>query len=229
MTADRAASRPVVAVVGPTAVGKTDLGVALARQLDGEVVNADSMQLYRGMDVGTAKLTQAERAGVAHHLLDVWDVRAEASVAEYQRLARAAIADIRARGRRALAGRRVGALRPGRPGPDGVPRHRCRSCGPGWRPSSPRSAPARCTSGSPPLDPAAAIAILPSNGRRIVRALEVIEITGRPVHRVAAAGGVRGRRGPGRARPCRATSWTTGSSSGSTGCGPRAWSTRYAG
>ena len=78
----------LVAVVGPTATGKSDLGVALAEALDGEVVNADAMQLYRGMDVGTAKLTPAERRGVPHHLLDVLDVTQEASVAAWIRAAR---------------------------------------------------------------------------------------------------------------------------------------------
>src|SRR3954452_27001 len=89
----------VVAVVGPTATGKSDLGVALARELGAEVVNADSMQLYRGMDIGTAKLTVTEREGVPHHVLDIWDVTEPASVAVYQTLARAAIDGIAARGR----------------------------------------------------------------------------------------------------------------------------------
>ena len=92
--------QPVVAVVGPTAVGKSDLGLALARSLGGEVVNADSMQLYRGMDVGTAKLTEAEQGEVVHHVLDVWDVTDEANVADYQHMARAAFAATRARGAR---------------------------------------------------------------------------------------------------------------------------------
>ncbi|HEY4701142.1 MAG TPA: isopentenyl transferase family protein, partial [Streptosporangiaceae bacterium] len=92
----------VLAVVGPTAAGKSGLAVALAQALDGEVINADSMQVYRGMDIGTAKLTLAERRGVPHHLLDVWDVRQTANVADYQRLARAAIADITARGKRPI-------------------------------------------------------------------------------------------------------------------------------
>jgi tRNA dimethylallyltransferase len=179
MTAHRAAAQPVVAVVGPTGVGKSDLAVALARHLDGEVVNADSMQVYRGMDVGTAKLTPAERAGVAHHLLDVWDLRTEASVAEYQQLARAAFADIRARGHRALlvggSGLYVRAAldRMDFPGTDAAVRARLEAeltaVGPG-------ALHERLAA----VDPAAAIAILPSNGRRIVRALEVVEITGRP-------------------------------------------------
>src|SRR5215469_6290492 len=89
----------LVAVVGATATGKSDLAVSLALALGGEVVNADSMQLYRGMDIGTAKLTPEEREGVPHHVLDVWDVTQPASVAEYQGLARAAVEDILARGR----------------------------------------------------------------------------------------------------------------------------------
>lgn len=90
---------PVVAVVGATATGKSALAVALARRLDGEVVNADALQLYRGMDVGTAKATEAERDGVPHHLLDVLDVTEEASVAAFQQRAREVFSQIRARGR----------------------------------------------------------------------------------------------------------------------------------
>src|SRR5690349_19549315 len=91
--------RPVITVVGPTAAGKSELSVALAHRLGGEIVNADSMQLYQGMDIGTAKLTAAERGGVPHHLLDIWPVTEAASVSEYQRLARQAIDDIRGRGK----------------------------------------------------------------------------------------------------------------------------------
>ena len=120
----------VIAVVGPTAAGKSDLGVFLARQLGGEVVNADSMQLYRGMDIGTAKLTPEERGGVPHRLLDIWDVTEAASVAEYQRLARVEIDRLLAEGRYPGPGRRLGAVRPrGRRRP-GVPRHRPRRTGP---------------------------------------------------------------------------------------------------
>src|ERR1700754_3377081 len=89
---------PVIAVLGPTAAGKSDLALRLARALGGEVINADSMQLYRGMDIGTAKLTAAERRGVPHHLLDIWPVTQPAAVSEYQRLARATIAGIHGRG-----------------------------------------------------------------------------------------------------------------------------------
>jgi len=93
------ATGTVLAVVGPTAVGKSALGVTLARRLGGEVVNADSMQLYRGMDIGTAKVTPAEAGGVPHHVLDLWDVTEPASVAEYQRVARAAVDGLLAAGR----------------------------------------------------------------------------------------------------------------------------------
>lgn len=169
----------VVAVVGPTAAGKSALSIALAHALDGEVVNADSMQLYRGMEIGTAKLTEAEREGVPHHLLDVWGVDRPASVAEYQRSARAAIDDIRARGRVPLlvggSGLYVRAA---------LEEFEFPGTDPGLRQELEEEL-ARV--GAAPLharlrelDPAAANRILPSNGRRIVRALEVIELTGGP-------------------------------------------------
>lgn len=170
---------PVIAVVGPTAAGKSELGVALARDLGGEVVNADSMQLYRGMDIGTAKLRPEERAGVPHHLLDVWDVTEAASVAEYQRLARVEIDRLRAAGRAPVlvggSGLYVRAVIDAMefPGTDPVVRARLEEelAARGAGALHERLADA---------DPEAARAILPSNGRRIVRALEVIEITGRP-------------------------------------------------
>jgi tRNA dimethylallyltransferase len=169
----------VIAVVGPTAAGKSGLAVALAQALDGEVINADSMQVYRGMDVGTAKLTLAERHEVPHHLLDVWDVRQPANVADYQRLARAAIADITGRGRTPIlaggSGLYVRAALEDLAFPGTDPEVRGRLTGElddlGAAALHTRLAAA---------DPAAAAAILPSNSRRIVRALEVIELTGRP-------------------------------------------------
>ncbi|MFF6784048.1 tRNA (adenosine(37)-N6)-dimethylallyltransferase MiaA [Streptomyces sp. NPDC012510] len=169
----------VIAVVGPTAAGKSDLGVFLAQRLGGEVVNADSMQLYRGMDIGTAKLTPAERAGIPHHLLDIWDVTVTASVAEYQRLARARIDALLAEGRWPILVGGSGLYVRGAvdnlefPGTDPEVRGRLeeeltlRGSG---------ALHARLAA----ADPEAAQAILPSNGRRIVRALEVIEITGKP-------------------------------------------------
>jgi len=96
------AGPPVVAVVGPTGSGKSDLAVALAHRLNAEIVNADAMQFYRCMDIGTAKITVAERHGIPHHLLDILDVHEEASVSAFQQQARAAIADIHDRGRRAI-------------------------------------------------------------------------------------------------------------------------------
>jgi len=168
---------PVVAVVGPTAVGKSDLAVALARAIGGEVINADSMQLYRGMDIGTAKLTEAEREGVPHHLLDIWPVTQRAAVAEYQRLARAAIDRLVAEGRPAIlvggSGLYVHATLDDFEFPGTDPELRAElearlaEVGPG-------AMHAELTA----VDPDAAAAILPSNGRRIVRALEVIELTG---------------------------------------------------
>jgi tRNA dimethylallyltransferase len=169
----------VIAVVGATATGKSRLAIELALALGGEVVNADSMQLYRGMDIGTAKEPEAARRGVPHHLLDVWPVTRTASVAEYQALARAAIDEITARGRvPVLAGGSGLYVRAALgdlhfPGTDGGRRARLeRELG--------RLGPAALHARLAALDPAAAASILPSNGRRIVRALEVIEITGGP-------------------------------------------------
>jgi tRNA dimethylallyltransferase len=93
---------PVIAVVGPTGSGKSDLAVSLALALDGEVINADAMQFYRGMDIGTAKITLPERRGVPHHLLDTMDVTQEASVSDFQQQAREIISGIHARGKRAI-------------------------------------------------------------------------------------------------------------------------------
>jgi tRNA dimethylallyltransferase len=170
---------PVVAVVGPTAAGKSALSIALGHALRGEVVNADSMQLYRGMDIGTAKLTGDERAGVPHHLLDIWDVTEPASVAEYQRLARAAIDGILARGRVPLLVGGSGlyvraALEEFEfPGTDARLRERLEA-------ELARLGPAPLHDRLRAVDPVAAARILPSNGRRIVRALEVVELTGGP-------------------------------------------------
>jgi tRNA dimethylallyltransferase len=174
-----ATSMPIVAVVGTTAAGKSDLAIALARRLGGEVVNTDSMQLYRGLDIGTAKLAPEERGGVRHHLLDVLEVTEAASVAEFQGWARAALADCRSRGTvpvlvggSALYTRAV-LDRFAFPGTDPVVRARLEG--------------ELAAVGAAALhrrlaerDPEAAASILPSNGRRVVRALEVVELTGRP-------------------------------------------------
>lgn len=170
---------PVVAVVGPTATGKSDLGVALALALAGEVVNADASQLYRGMDVGTAKLPPAERRGVPHHQLDVLDVREEATVAAYQAAARTDLEAVRARGRVPVvvggSGLYVRALldRMEIPPTDAGVRAR-------WEAELEREGPEALHARLAAVDPVAARAIQPRNGRRVVRALEVVELTGRP-------------------------------------------------
>ena len=163
----------VVAVVGPTAAGKSDLAVALAQELDGEVVNADSMQLYAGMDIGTAKLTVAERHGVPHHLLDVWDVRQTATAAAYQQLCRATLATLERPIVVGGSGLYVRAALDTMEFPGTDPELRAQleaelaEHGPGALHARLRE-----------LDEGAAARMEPSNGRRIVRALEVVTLTG---------------------------------------------------
>ncbi len=170
---------PIVAVVGATAAGKTGLSLDLAESLDGEIVNTDAMAVYRGMDIGTAKPSPDERRGVPHHLLDLLDVTEPLTVAEFQGWARAAVAEVRSRGRvpvlvggSALYTRAV------------LDRFEF----PGTDPAVRRALEAELSDAGPAelhrrlaeTDPVAAERILPENGRRIVRALEVIAITGRP-------------------------------------------------
>jgi tRNA dimethylallyltransferase len=151
--------------------------MALAEALGGEVVNADSMQLYRGMDVGTAKLTLPERRGVPHHLLDVWDVTQTASVADYQQRARAVVDELRAAGRTPVlvggSGLYVRAVLDHLefPGTDPVVRARLEA-------ELAEAGAVVLHARLAAVDPEAATAILPTNGRRVVRALEVVEITG---------------------------------------------------
>ncbi|WP_446664269.1 tRNA (adenosine(37)-N6)-dimethylallyltransferase MiaA [Flexivirga sp. B27] len=170
---------PIIAVVGQTATGKSDLGVALAQALDGEVVNADASQLYRGMDIGTAKLTVEERAGVPHRLLDVLDVRDEATVAAYQRDARDVIAGIRSRGRVPImvggSGLYVRAALDDLRIPPTDPEVRAQ-----WEERLDTSGSHALHAQLASADPEAAQQIHPANGRRVVRALEVIELTGEP-------------------------------------------------
>ena len=171
--------RLVVAIVGPTASGKSGLAIDLAQRLGGEVVNADAMQLYRGMDIGTAKVTAAERRGVPHHQLDVLDVRDEASVASYQRHSREDLAAIQAHGHLpVLAGGsglyvRAALDRLEIPPTDPVVRQRLtEQLGAIGVEALHRRL--------DQVDPVAAGSIEPGNGRRIVRALEVVELTGQP-------------------------------------------------
>jgi tRNA dimethylallyltransferase len=170
---------PVVALVGPTAAGKSDLAVDLALSLGGEVVSADSMQIYRGMDIGTAKLPFAGRRGVAHHLLDLLDVGEPVTVAEFQGWAREAVSDCRQRGAvPVVVGGSALYLRAVLdefhfPGTDPDVRARLEA-------ELEVSGPADLHRRLLALDPVAGSAILPGNGRRIVRALEVMELTGEP-------------------------------------------------
>ena len=168
---------PVIAVVGPTGSGKSDLAVDLALALDGEVINADAMQFYRGMDIGTAKVTEAEQRGVRHHLLDILDVTQEASVSDFQQQARDAVADIHRRGKRAiLAGGSGLYVRAALdvldfPGTDSDIRTRLEQ-------ENAAEGTAVLLDRLRAVDPVSAGRL--GDARRIIRALEVFELTGRP-------------------------------------------------
>ncbi len=172
-------ARPVVAIVGPTASGKSALAVEVAEFLGGEIVGTDSMQVYRGMEIGTASPTPEERARVPHHMIDVWDPSHAVSVAEFQAAARQEIDDIRGRGLTPVvvggSGLYVSAVLDDLRFPGTIPEVRAaleRDLAQHGSEEMHRRLAA--------VDPAAAAQILPTNGRRIVRALEVIEITGEP-------------------------------------------------
>ncbi len=171
--------RPIIAIVGSTASGKTELSLDLAERLAGEIVNTDAMAVYRGMDIGTATLPPGERRGIRHHLLDLLDVTDELSVAQFQGWARSAIHEIRARdhspilvGGSALYTRGV-VDRFDFPGTDPSLRRELEE-------ELERRGAAVLYERLAALDPEAAAAIQRENGRRIVRALEVIALTGRP-------------------------------------------------
>ncbi|TDT75874.1 tRNA dimethylallyltransferase [Arthrobacter sp. AG258] len=171
------AAPPVIAVVGPTGSGKSDLAVNLALELDGEVINADAMQFYQGMDIGTAKISVAERKGVPHHLLDIMDVTQEASVSTFQEQARNVIAAVHARGKRAiLAGGSGLYVRAALdvlefPGTDASLRARLEA-------EYAERGTAELLARLRAVDPVSAERL--SDARRIIRALEVHELTGRP-------------------------------------------------
>ena len=169
----------LIVIGGATATGKSDLAVSLAQEIDAEIINADSMQLYKGMDIGTAKITMEERKGVAHHLMDLLDVTQDANVAWYQENARAAISEIHARGKNVIivggTGLYIKAILDELNFPDTDPVVRA------------ALELEFATQGIDPLferleklDPAAALAIDKANSRRVIRALEVIKITGKP-------------------------------------------------
>jgi tRNA dimethylallyltransferase len=169
----------VIVICGATATGKSDLAVALAREIDGEVVNADSMQLYKGMDIGTAKITLEEQQGVPHHLMDQLDVTEDANVAWYQEKAREKITEVHSRKKNAIivggTGLYIKAILDDLNFPDTDPvvrtelelEYATKGIGPLFERLE-------------KLDPAAALAIDKANARRVIRALEVIKITGKP-------------------------------------------------
>lgn len=169
----------LLVVCGATATGKSELAISLAQHFDGEIVNADSMQIYRGMDIGTAKLKVEEREGIVHHLLDVLDVNQDSTVAWYQSAARAAITDIHARGKSAIVvggtGLYIKSILDELNFPDTDPTVR-KNLEKELESIGLNALFERLEK----LDPAAAIAIDRANSRRVVRALEVIEITGKP-------------------------------------------------
>ena len=172
-------SAQLIIISGATATGKSDLAVELAKEINAEIVNADSMQLYQGMDIGTAKLTVAERQGVPHHLLDLVCVKDDVNVAWYQELARAKIDELRGAGKSVVVvggtGLYIKAILDDLNFPDTDPDIRQKITDEAEALGN-EAMHARLAS----LDPAAALAIPKENVRRVIRALEVIEITGAP-------------------------------------------------
>ena len=170
---------PLIIICGPTATGKSDLAIGVAQKYNGEIVNADSMQLYRGMDIGTAKVTFSERRDIPHHLLDILEVTETASVAQYQELARDRIDEIRNRDKAAIVvggtGLYIKSILDEMNFPDTDPAIRKK-----LEEEGETFGTAELYSRLRLLDPEAAAAIEPANTRRIIRALEVIEITGEP-------------------------------------------------
>ena len=169
----------VIVICGATATGKSDIAIEVAQEIGAEIINADSMQLYRGMDIGTAKLPEGERGGIPHHLLDILDVNQDSTVAWYQELARSAITDIHARGKDAVivggTGLYIKAILDDLNFPDTNPEVRAK-----LEAEAEEFGSASLFIRLEELDPAAALAIDRANTRRIIRALEVIEITGLP-------------------------------------------------
>lgn len=177
-----AEKKPLAVIAGPTAAGKTDLAILVAKRLDGEIVTADSMQVYRGLDIGTAKPSLAEQAGVPHHLIDVVDPGEPFNVAQYQALADAAIAQIHARGRLPILAGGTGLyirsviedlLFPDR-GPDHALRAELTSF---VAEKGPEALHKRLAE----VDPATAARLHPNDVRRVIRALEVYHSTGKPL------------------------------------------------
>jgi tRNA dimethylallyltransferase len=166
-------------ICGATATGKSDLAVALAKEIKAEIINADSMQLYKGMDIGTAKLTMAERDGVPHHLIDLLEIKEEANVSWYQNLARRKIDELIAAGKSVVVvggtGLYIKAILDELNFPDTDPKVRQQITDEAEKLGNDVMHQRLAK-----LDPAAAVAIPKENIRRVIRALEVIEITGKP-------------------------------------------------
>jgi tRNA dimethylallyltransferase len=168
-----------IVICGATATGKSDLAVSLATEIGGEIINADSMQIYKGMDIGTAKLTPTERGGIEHHMLDILQVTQDSTVAWYQELAREAVNAIHGRGKHAIivggTGLYIKSILDDLnfPGTDAVVRQRLTE-------EAREFGIVQLFRRLEELDPVAAAAIDRQNERRVIRALEVIEITGQP-------------------------------------------------
>ena len=169
----------LIIVCGATATGKSDLAVSLAKEINAEVVNADSMQVYKGMDIGTAKLTIEERGGIAHHLIDVLDIKDEANVAWYQQIAREKIDEILSSGKSVVVvggtGLYIKAILDDIKFPDTDPAVRQKITDEAEKLGNDVMHERLAK-----LDPAASLAIPKENIRRVIRALEVIELTGKP-------------------------------------------------
>jgi tRNA dimethylallyltransferase len=172
-------SSPLIVICGATATGKSDLAIALATKVGGEIINADSMQLYQGMDIGTAKVPLAERGGIAHHLLDIYHVNQDVTVARYQELAREKVDQLRADGIPAIVvggtGLYIKSILDDLNFPDTDPEIRQKITDEAEVIGN-EALHAKLAA----LDPVAALAIPFENVRRVIRALEVIEITGQP-------------------------------------------------
>jgi len=172
-------SSPLIVICGATATGKSDLAIALAQKLGGEIINADSMQVYQGMDIGTAKVPLDERGGIPHHLLDIYPVNQDMTVARYQELARAKVDQLRADGTPAIVvggtGLYIKSILDDLNFPDTDPDIRQKITDEAEAIGN-EALHAKLAA----LDPVAALAIPFENVRRVIRALEVIEITGQP-------------------------------------------------
>ncbi len=218
--------RRVIAIVGPTAAGKTRLAVDLARQLDGEIVGADSRQVYRGMDIGTAKPTATEQAAARHHLIDVVEPDEPFSLGRWLELANDALEDIWSRGKQPLlvggTGQYVWALLEGWRVPRVPPDD-------GLRAALESRPPTELIAELRRVDPEAEAFVDPRNVRRVVRALEVYHATGKPFSYWRTKEPPPVRFAGYRIESCRARSCTVGSTSGWRRCSPPGFWTRSAG